>query len=361
MAELRQNPVTGRWIVMAPSRSERPMDQEAAAATVSHEGDEDDPGPARDPDCPFCPGNEADLPEVLWELESPRPPGWRCRAVPNRYPAFTLPTVPRSAADEPLMLSEAPAGATGAGRTFPARGRQEVLIESDRHDRRPARMSVEELRSVAEAYRERLRVLTREAPGLFPTLFRNHGAGAGASLQHPHAQLLGTRASGPARRIREERLTSYHAETDSCLLCRIVALEPQGDRRVVDEDDFHRAYVPWAPERPYEVWILPRRHRASFAEIPAEELESLASILRRTLGRIRILAEDPDYNYMLHTAAGARSPDPALHWFLQIRPVTARLAGFELGSGMIINPASPDEIAELFRRTAETNPSGGED
>lgn len=346
MADLRQNPVTGRWVVVAPARSGRPLQDE-------WDDDAEAPGPdqsgRRDPDCPFCPGNEAKLPEIVWELPDAEEPGWRCRAVPNRYPAFAEATGPSTATPEPRLLREDPEDAVSVGKSYPALGHQEVLIESPRHDRDPADMSLDELRAMVELYRERLDAVIRRAPHLFPSLFRNQGSAAGASLLHPHAQLIATRAAGPARRIREDRLVRYASEADDCLLCGLTDLEPEGERRVVEEDAFHRVYVPWAAERPLEVWVLPKRHRSSFSDADPEELESLARMLGRTLRRIRILGDSPDYNYMLHTTAGARDREPGLHWFLRIRPVTARMAGFELDTGIVINPESPGDEAERLR------------
>lgn len=359
MAELRQNPVTGGWVALAPGRSGRPVESQGPEESPESAGRAS--APERDPECPFCPGNEARLPEILWERADPADPGWLCRAVPNRYPAFTGGTGPPDAAREPRLLGrDEPEGAVSPGRSFPAVGRQEVLIESARHDVRPERMSPPELQAALDLYRRRLEATTGEAPELFPSLFRNQGAGAGASLLHPHAQLVATRAAGPTRRIREERLVRYRRESGDCLLCRLVDLEPGGRRRVVEEDAHHRAYVPWAPERPLEVWLLPRRHRASFADVDSDELQSLAGVLGRTLRRIAALAAEPDYNYIVHTSAGARAADPALHWFVRIRPITARTAGFELDTGIVVNPSDPIDDAERLRTAGNVDTPGGE-
>lgn len=358
MPDLRQNPVTGRWVVVAPTRSSRPVERGPTGGARREPGRK---RAARDPDCPFCPGNEAELPEIHWELPATGEPGWRCRAVTNRYPAFSVPSGPRGAAPEPRVLRETPDGPVTPGKSCPAVGRQEVLIESPRHDRDPADMSAEELRSIVELYRERVVAVVREAPELVPSLFRNRGPEAGASLGHPHSQLVATRVTGPARSVRQERMARYRSETGDCLLCRLPELEPEGEERLVEEDGFHRAYVPWAPERPLEVWLLPKRHRASFADAEPEEVSSLAAMLGRTVNRIRILSGGADYNYMFETSSGALNGDPALHWFLRVRPVTARMAGFELDAGIVINPASPGDDARRLRGTEAKeipNPGG---
>lgn len=353
MAELRQNPVTGRWVAVAPARSERPFAEEAedeAPGPGPHR--EGEAVPSRDPGCPFCPGNEVELPDIVDEIAADAEPGWRCRAVPNRYPAFSGGGNAGGDAPRLLHLREDDESPPQPGRKAPAAGRQEVLIESPRHDRDPARMTPDELEAVVELYRRRLDVLTRDAPEHFPSLFRNRGREAGASLVHPHSQLVATRAAGPARRIREERMRGHRAHSGECLLCELVRREPDGESRIVEEDAHVTAYVPWAPERSLEVWLVPRRHRASFADVE-EDASGFARMLGRTLRRIRTLAERPDYNYVLHSSAGADRDDPGLHWFVQIRPLTARTAGFEIDSGIVINPEAPGDDARRLRSVSE--------
>lgn len=353
MAELRHNPVTGRWIAVAPSRSARPMDE-------GGRGERPGSVPSRDPACPFCPGNEGDLPEVLWELDANHEPGWRCRAVPNRYPAFETAPDPRPSDATDARGGEEDSGGAVLGRRRPARGVQEVLIESPRHDRPPSRMSDEELLDVARLYRSRLRAVERRMPDLAPVVFHNEGREAGASLIHPHGQLVATELDGPERRGRERRSEAYRAETGRCLLCDLPEREPDAEVRVIEEDAYHRVYVPWAPEQAYETWILPRRHRASFSRVVDEELTSWSALLGRTLRRLRTLLGPHPYQYILHTAAGARRDDPGLHWFARLRPVTGRRAGFEVASGIGINPASPEEAAERLRTTDPHRNEGGE-
>lgn len=351
MSELRQNPLSGRWIAVAPARRARPVERG------------DDPGtaveapPARDPACPFCPGNESELPAILWELASPGAPGWRCRAVPNRYAAFDEEDAdPSDSAGNPpgRVLREGAEGGVELERSHPARGVQEVLVESPRHDREPADMAPHELEAVVELYVHRTACLVRERPGLTPVLFRNRGAGAGASLLHPHAQLVATRDIPPDTAVREERQRRYHREQGRCLLCSLPDAEPDHGARTVLADEHFRVEVPWAPERPLEAWIVPRRHRASFHAVSDAEKEALARLLGTLLRGLRTLAGPADYNYIVHSTAGVRRADPALHWHLQLRPVTARTAGFEVGTGALIVPTAPRDDAEQYRTAVNT-------
>jgi len=144
-------------------------------------------------------------------------------------------------------------------------------------------------------------------------------------------------------------MRGFHRTGDGCLLCGLPELEPEAGARMVADEDHFRAFVPWAPERSLEVWVVPRRHAPGFHQTKSEERTGFGLLLGRILSALRILAGDVDYNYIVHTAAGARSSDPALHWFVQIRPITARMAGFELGSGALILAADPAEDARRIR------------
>ena len=349
MAELRQNAVTGRWVAVAPVRGSRPVEEDPASA-------DEEPVPARDPHCPFCPGNEAELPEVLWELPGSVDPGWRCRAVPNLYAAFRDVDPDAGGRTGPVqggvLVEDASAGVE-PGRTRPSTGLQEVLIESPRHDRDPGRMGGEELEAVVKLYAQRLARVARERPDFTPLLFRNHGPGAGASLAHPHAQLVATGTVPPAVARRRKRMRRFNRETGGCLLCALPTLEPDPVERTVAEEEHFQAFVPWAPERPLEMWIVPRRHESAFHRMRPDERRSFGVLLGRLLAGLRILAGEVDYNYIVHTAGGAGGPDPALHWFAQIRPVTARMAGFEIGSGARILAAEPTDDAARLRRALD--------
>lgn len=351
MGELRQDLLTGRWVVLAPSRGDRPVE--------GGDGTDGERPPSFDPECPFCPGNEDELPSILWEGPGPDPPGWRCRAVPNRYPAFQE----ERPGAEPWAsegVHERPPESGGPRPvSVPAVGHQEVIIESPRHDRDPGRMSSEEATTMLAAYRERLRARSEQAPDLHPLLFRNHGRTAGASLRHPHAQLVATRFPGPRRQILRERLEAYARSAGTCMLCQGPRAEPGGEERVVDEDEHYVAWVPWGAERPLETRIVPRRHAQAFRETGDAALEALARILTGVLRRLRILGSDPDYNYVLHTWGPVPDAE-AMHWHLEVRPRIARAAGFELGTGVIINPSTPEQDARALRRAGATT-TGGRD
>lgn len=347
--ELRQNVVTGRWVVVAPARGDRPVEWPEA---------ERETRPGRSEDCPFCPGNEDDLPAVLQELPAEGEPGWLTRVVPNRYPAFA-----GGPSGDPLPV-EAPKGTAGVeedapvrpGRTLPARGLQEVLIESPRHDVDLATMSEDHADAVLRTWQERYRLHAR---ALHVSLFRNEGREAGTSLAHAHAQLVATAFPPPGPERRDRRMRRYHAERGACLLCVLPGAEADGDARTVFQGEHLTAWVPWAADSSLEVWIVPNRHAPSFGSLTAEERREAARLLVSLARAYRDRCGDPDFNILLHSSSG-QEDDPALHWFLQVRPRLARAAGFELLTAITINESDPVTDASRIREALEgVSASGG--
>ena len=353
--QLRQNVLTGHWIAVAPNRGHRAV-QEARSGSWTR-GSPDG--------CPFCPGNERELPSVLVEVEGEG--GWKIRVVPNRYPAFTNdagrgewvdPALAESSWTSPGGLtlgSDVPVRLTAP---LPAVGYQEVIIETPVHERDLPDMAEDEVMAVIEMYHARYLAVSESAPSCRVFLFRNHGPAAGTSIQHAHAQLIATTAIPPEVRVREIRMLGYHNDFGRCLLCSLEEIEPGWAERLVLENEHFQAFVPWAAESAYETWIVPRRHQAEFGETTEAERRSLAHAAREILRRLRERAGDPPYNLMIHSPRHSRSGSLAFHWFVQVRPRMAQSAGFELASGISINASSPEEDARILRGDGAGPPGG---
>lgn len=330
MSELRRDPTTDRWVIIAPERGHRPREiqpqSNKPAAQVS----------AFDPTCPFCPGNEAQLPGIIAEMPSNQKPGWRTRVVPNKFPAVGQDVSPHK--QEPAFYE------TAAGR-----GKHEVVIESPRHDHDITTMPEEQARDALATCRNRYEALTADNAMGSVVLFRNHGAIAGASLPHPHAQLIALGTIAPLVQARQAAMLSYYRKEKRCVLCDIIAYERDNGSRVVNENEAFLTVVPFAASAPCEMWLLPKHHQADFGDLPDAEVEFLAIALRDALMRLRRALDDPPYGYVIDTAAGAASGAPAMHWRLRIVPQVTVPAGFELGSGLPINPSLPEEDAALLR------------
>lgn len=328
--ETRQDRITNQWVAFAPSRSGRPK----------HTTPEPSPSvPDEDPPvdgCPFCPGHEDLLPAVLWELgaEGDRP--WQTRVVPNKYSALD----PDRAPDDQTC---------GLYRTRASRGRQEVIIDTPRHHQPLAQMPVGQVDAVLQTYLERYHTIRTENPNLLPFLFRNHGASAGASIAHPHSQLIAPSYRPPQIEREEQAARARYDETGHCPYCTMIEDELEAEARLVWTSDAFVVFVPFAAEVPYEMWILPREHQPEFGDLREDDREALATALRTVLRRLRTQLDNPDYNFFVRTALDYQTDAPHLHWSLRIRPRTTVQAGYELGTGERINPSIPERDAAVLR------------
>lgn len=334
--EIRQDRITQQWVAYAPSRSSRPK-----RTTRKHDAPEQtDERPVEG--CPFCPGHEEMLPSVLWELDSDSGAPWQTRAVPNKFAAFRPGHTARED-DGPLY------------RTRASRGRQEVIIETPRHFEHLGQMPVSHVEAVINTYLHRYHTIRTENEELIPFLFRNHGASAGASIAHPHSQLVATDVPPPAVEQEETAARAYFDEHGACPYCTMIEDEFEAEKRLVWTSDYFVAFVPYAAQVPYEIWILPRRHEPEFGRISDAERNNFARALHAVLSRLRSRLDDPDYNFFVRTALAYQSEAPYLHWSLRIQPRLTFQAGFERSTGLRINPSIPERDARVLRgdRTPE--------
>ena len=337
--EIRKDPLSQRWVILAPDRARRPQDIEKIEEINRFA-----------PACPFCEGNEKATPPEIWARRSagtpPDSPGWTVRVVPNRYPALT---------------SSAPKFRTQSGlfKKIQGAGAHEVIIESPDHNQDLAKANLSQIRDVLTAYRDRILSLYQDAALRYVQIFKNHKFPAGASLQHPHSQLIATPILPQYTEIKLHSAQSYYEQHDSCLFCEMLHQENTFQDRVILRHNGYISYAPFASRFPFEVTIAPLRHTWDFAEIQETEMKNLAYVLKDVLLRLKQAVADPPYNYFLSTAPNLRaaaslsgqgdSLRSALHWHLEILPRQTAVAGFEWGSGFYINTRAPEEAARILR------------
>jgi UDPglucose--hexose-1-phosphate uridylyltransferase len=190
-------------------------------------------------------------------------------------------------------------------------------------------------------------------------IFRNHGAAAGASLSHPHSQLIATPITPRTVALELESARQHYQVKERCIFCDIIAQEMQEHRRLVMIDPDFVTWCPYASRFPFEMTLAPRRHNHDFSTMSDDDLTKLARHLRSVLRRLRVSLDDPAYNFLLHTApayhvANQRSGYGYTiamdwHWHLEILPKLSRTAGFEWGTGFYINPTPPEDAAAFLR------------
>jgi UDPglucose--hexose-1-phosphate uridylyltransferase len=331
MPELRRDPVVGRWVIVAPERAERPN------ALVRAFSDQDDPA-----SCPFCPGHESMTPpEVLVRRENggaANAPGWNLRVVPNRFPALrTEERMVRSG----LGMYDAMGGV----------GAHEVLIETPEHARPLAQQSPDQVEQLLRAAQERILDLSRDVRLRSALFFKNSGAASGATLSHPHSQIVALPLVPPELQQELAGARKHYEEKERCIFCDILAQEARERSRVVLETDGFMALSPWAARGPFELLVLPREHRSVFEQSTAAELRGLAGALRLALRKLDLALNKPAYNFYLHTLPLREPRSDWYHWHLEVRPILALAAGFEWGSGLFVNPTPPEEAAAFLRQT----------
>jgi len=328
-SELRKDPVIGRWVIVAGGRSQRPNPFRNYSTAIKN-----------DQPCPFCPGREAMTPpEVLVyrsQGEGPAEAAWEVRVVPNKYPALRI----EGALDK-----------KGEGLYDRMRGvgAHEVVIETAVHDSDPPRYSARQMVDVINAYRDRMTDLARDTRFRYVLVFKNHGGAAGASLEHPHSQIIAL----PVVPVRTENELAgagrYFDYRGRCIYCDILAQEIADTRRLVAQNTDFVAFAPYASRFPFEVNILPRHHDAFFWMLTRHQMEGLAEILQDVLRRLKLALSDPPYNYMIHTAPPGFPHTERYHWQMEVIPKLTEVAGFEWGSGFFINPTPPEEAARHLR------------
>ncbi|HYE92081.1 MAG TPA: galactose-1-phosphate uridylyltransferase [Terriglobales bacterium] len=330
MPELRKDPVVGRWVIISTERARRPTDFQR------------EPVRARGDNCVFCAGNEDKTPpEILAgrEEDAPNTAGWTYRVVPNKFPALRI-----EGDVEPT--------AEGLFDRMNGVGAHEVIIETPNHHSSLAALSVDAMADVLMAFRDRVLDLKKDPRFEYVLIFKNHGEAAGASLEHPHSQLIATPII-PIM-VTEELAGSaaYWQMKERCVWCDIIRQERRAGQRVILEKHGFVALAPFAPRFPFESWILPTQHRAAFEETGPEELRGLAELLGEFLRRMNTTLNEPPFNFMLHTAPLREGELDYFHWHLEIIPKLANVAGFEWGSGFFINPMPPETAAAALRGDA---------
>ncbi len=335
MSELRKDPVIGRWVIIATERGKRPTD------FVSVE-------PSGEPiSCPFCEGNEFMTPPEIYAVREDNSlantSGWKIRVVPNKFPALRIEgTVER----EGMGMFDKMSGI----------GAHEIIIETPEHSDLLHQRNSEGIVNLLETYQERLADLMRDFRLEYAMIFKNMGERAGASLSHPHTQIIATPIV--PKRVREEIIGSleYYNYKSRCVFCDIIREEKRFGSRIVHENASFISFCPYASRFPFEIWLMPKRHMTGYQTATQQEIIELSDCLGTTLKRLAISLGAPQYNYMLHTEPNKsvpRDPWPDIgehyHWHFEIIPKLTRVAGFEWGTGFYINPTTPEDAAEFLR------------
>ncbi|MFA5035228.1 MAG: galactose-1-phosphate uridylyltransferase [Candidatus Margulisiibacteriota bacterium] len=333
MPELRQNPATREWVIIATERAKRPEDLGSGICPTSESSRQN---------CPFCPGKESLTPgEILAYREFGTQidtPGWWIRIIPNKFAALA----PDSRNRDRTKVLDFYSMMNGLGE-------HEVIIESPNHDQTIATMEEKQVEELFLAYRERYITLSKDPQFEMIIIFKNHGIAAGTSLHHPHSQLIATPITPMHIRHRLDESMRYFDDNGKCVYCVMIEKERQAKERVIMETDNFIAISPFAARSPFETKVYPKKHASSFDSILTSDAKELAYVMRTVLKKLYISLNNPDYNFVINSAPCHEKDVEYYHWNIQILPRVSAMAGFELGSGIYINTVIPEEAAKYLR------------
>ena len=331
MNQLRLDPLSGRWVAVSTER----LNRHAAflprqPVSLEHRAD-----------CPFCPENENSTPAALETYGSEG--HWLVRVVPNAFPAFE--------GDAPFVVDHRGPVFTEA----PASGIHEVLIFSPDHDLSWASFSDHQCDLVMSAIRDRIDE-HQNTPGLrYSQVIVNFGQQAGASVEHPHGQLLGI-PFVPRELVDEQG--SFTRFAGGCLLCTATASEERVGYRIVEANEHTVTFAPYWSGTPFELLIASRAHEPHLHHSSPEDLAGVGTAIRNALEALRTELGDIAYNIVFH-AAPYRAAAP-YHWHVHILPKLTTRAGFELGTGVYINVVAPEQAAADLRSALARNSRSGQ-
>jgi UDPglucose--hexose-1-phosphate uridylyltransferase len=322
-SELRFNLGSKDWVLIAAGRGKRP-DTFAKQERIKDMTPESE--------CVFCNLEKQEKPVLEYKDENGQ---GLLAVIPNRYPAFAHAETLHERADGPYSLMDGV-------------GFHEIVISRD-HRKSLAQMPPEQARWVIDAYQERYLALAKEKFVNYISIFHNHGREAGASVGHPHSQIIAIPLIDPDLRRSLNGSRTFFDNQGECVHCKMIEWDVEDGQRVVYENNGFVALVPFASRVSFEVRIYPKIHQAYFERIGGSEKKSLVDALQSVLKKIFVGLNDPAYNFFLHTAPCDGKDYSHYHWYFDILPKTATWAGFELGAGIEISTIEPEKAAEYLR------------
>jgi len=331
-SELRMDLVSKDWVVIATGRARRPE-------TFKKNGKPKQIIPKKG--CPFCDLGNQEKPVLAFlngrkiSVEKGIPKKWTTIVIPNKFPAFARSDNLNERAEGPYQLMDGV-------------GFHEVVVTAD-HEKQIAKFSKEETKEVIDVYQERYLDLMNEKFVHYISIFHNNGYEAGASVAHPHSQIIAIPTTDPDIQASLKGSFQFSQAQKKCVHCAMLAWEMEQKTRIIFENKDFLALAPFASRVAFEIRIYPKEHHAYFERITDAEKWSLAETFNVAISKLYKALNDPPYNFFLHTAPCDGKNYDHYHWHFEILPKTSTWAGFELGAGIEISTIEPEKAAEFLR------------
>lgn len=322
MSKLRQNIVTGDWVVISPERSKRPEDYIMASS----------PKRGIPKDCPFCVSNNNAYRNTIKEAETAN-----IYVIPNKFPAFT-------------KIDGVIDEGDGFYPNSKSLGGHEVIVIKN-HERDVYEDGEAIISELISVYKARYNYYNQDPTIAYIMLIHNHGPEAAASIEHPHSQLF---ASAILPSYIEKELQGskkYFQDVRRCVFCDMVNFEKENNHRIIYENEEFLVFTFFAARFPFEVWVVPKNHLPRFEEINGTSQKLLAEAMHQAIGKINRALNYPPFNYWIHSLPHFHSDgSDHYHWHIEIAPRVSKFGGYEMGSGIVIDVVSPEVAAEFLKK-----------
>jgi UDPglucose--hexose-1-phosphate uridylyltransferase len=333
MSEFRRDPIIGRWVIIDSARNFGkilPSASEGYPKDVSN--------------CPFCCGNEyMTRPEILAyaapdKHRTANSKNWSLRVIPNNKPVLEIEGALKRRAE-------------GMYDKMEGVGAHEIIIESSDHFAKASSVTPSYYENVFKAAVDRIKDLRNDSRLEYILFFKNYGTAANAVFEHPYSQLIAMPII--PKRVKEEidGGKKYFAYKERCVFCDTISQEISDETRIVSENDSFVALCPYASRYPFETWILPKNHSSDFDSLSAHELSSYAEISADVYAKLNRVLDDPSYSVLVHTGPLKEKNLQYYHWHSEFIPKLTKIAGFEWGTGLYVNPVYPEEAAKYLRES----------
>jgi UDPglucose--hexose-1-phosphate uridylyltransferase len=333
-SELRSGPISRDWVIIATGRGKRPE-------TFKKESKKEF---VEDPEtCPFC-HMDKEKDKILTIFSKGKEiknldgdlNNWTTLVVPNKYPAL----VPSASLNEKSV---------GPYRKMDGVGYHEVVITRD-HQKSLGQFTLKEVKEVMDVYHERYLNLMSQPFVKYVSIFHNHGKEAGASIFHPHSQIIASPVIDPDLGRAVSTSKEYYNKNKKIVYCEMNEWERKEKTRIVFENKEFLVVCPFVSKAAFEMIVSPKKHQPYFERVTYEEKKYLAEAMQAALHKLYKGLNNPAYNFYLHTAPCDGKNYQFYHWHFTILPKTAIMAGFELGTGIEISTIEPEAAAAFLRK-----------
>ena len=311
MGIIRKDYLLERWVYYAADRRKRPRDFKSIEVKDSSKV------------CFFCPWNTHLTPPEIGRVEYKG--SWKMRWFLNKFPAVEKEG--NAGIKSKKFYSE--------GDSY---GFHEIIVETQHHKSQLADLPVQQIKELLEVYGIRIKELTKLKDIKYVEVFKNHGKDAGTSLLHSHSQVT---ALPQVPTLVMDEINSVK-QFKRCPYCEIIKIESKSKRKIFATENVV-AFAPFASRFNYEAWIFVRQHKKTMEELEEDELNDIASILKKILTKLKKI--NTSYNFFLHYSPEKEN----LHFHIEVTPRIATWGGFELSTNAIINSVLPEDAAKFYR------------